>query len=599
MCSAGACDRHVSSWVRRPRPLKPLKRHRRPALRPAARQPSVLVTRPLALAGHGERTASAHPHRGLAHPVGARQPHQQGRPHPPGRVSACRARAPRPRDTPAPPPRAHVPLVLPVPALAPREQRGVGVGAPGRPPLLGGPQDPLADARRVLDRGISTWCLKVTSTGRGPEDGRADGPGPTGRSSGTGGLEGAAQRSVAEAGLRVKRTRLSRDRGSPPTSSASSSSLTNDVAKQPASRDPPPGRPGAAGTQYTPHSHQFPRTRKMFDKGPDQVRPRGPGARRRAPRASHPGGTRGLHPWQPPRGGASAGRRSAPPGRANGVASCPGHTRAELCCPLHEHRLGHRRGRRGHATRGTCDGDSAKGARDGGTRSWASAASSGPFAASSAKGARSRQSQHPECRRATPRSPTVPATAVLTQVAAPAGWLRSKRCTRAPSTQLPSRRPPAAGTGAVTPVLGQRGRRRHAVPPPGGSGALSLRPTCGLSSGRVPLRVTRSPATRAPCGLLAPSPVRRAPPATAMAPTAPAAGRGPTHRPGGSAGRWTTQKSWWPIPPLPEPLPSSGRRAPGLGGAAAPRQRPVGPRARGHVQPAQGGWQPKPPRRPR
>nr|KAF6458628.1 regulatory associated protein of MTOR complex 1 [Rousettus aegyptiacus] len=59
--------------------------------------------------------------------------------------------------------------------------------------------------------------------------------------------------------------------GSPPTSSASSSSLTNDVAKQPASRDPPPGRPAAAGTQYTPHSHQFPRTRKMFDKGPDQT----------------------------------------------------------------------------------------------------------------------------------------------------------------------------------------------------------------------------------------------------------------------------------------------------------------------------------------
>lgn len=64
-------------------------------------------------------------------------------------------------------------------------------------------------------------------------------------------------------------------RGSPPTSSTSSSSLTNDVAKQPVSRDLPPGRPGAAGpvgVQYTPHSHQFPRTRKMFDKGPDQVR---------------------------------------------------------------------------------------------------------------------------------------------------------------------------------------------------------------------------------------------------------------------------------------------------------------------------------------
>uniref|UniRef100_A0AC11CGA7 Regulatory associated protein of MTOR complex 1 n=1 Tax=Ovis aries TaxID=9940 RepID=A0AC11CGA7_SHEEP len=62
--------------------------------------------------------------------------------------------------------------------------------------------------------------------------------------------------------------------GSPPTSSTSSSSLTNDVAKQPVSRDLPPGRPGATGpvgVQYTPHSHQFPRTRKMFDKGPDQT----------------------------------------------------------------------------------------------------------------------------------------------------------------------------------------------------------------------------------------------------------------------------------------------------------------------------------------
>lgn len=61
--------------------------------------------------------------------------------------------------------------------------------------------------------------------------------------------------------------------GSPPTSSASSSSPTNDVAKQPGSRDLPAGRLGTAGptgAQYTPHSHQFPRTRKMFDKGPDQ-----------------------------------------------------------------------------------------------------------------------------------------------------------------------------------------------------------------------------------------------------------------------------------------------------------------------------------------
>ncbi|XP_006886224.1 PREDICTED: regulatory-associated protein of mTOR isoform X2 [Elephantulus edwardii] len=62
--------------------------------------------------------------------------------------------------------------------------------------------------------------------------------------------------------------------GSPPTPSTSSSSLTNDVAKQPVSRELPAGRPGTTSTvggQYTPHSHQFPRTRKMFDKGPDQT----------------------------------------------------------------------------------------------------------------------------------------------------------------------------------------------------------------------------------------------------------------------------------------------------------------------------------------
>ncbi|XP_006145730.1 regulatory-associated protein of mTOR [Tupaia chinensis] len=62
--------------------------------------------------------------------------------------------------------------------------------------------------------------------------------------------------------------------GSPPASSTSSSSLTGDGTKQPASRDLPTGRPGTAGpvgAQYTPHSHQFPRTRKMFDKGPDQT----------------------------------------------------------------------------------------------------------------------------------------------------------------------------------------------------------------------------------------------------------------------------------------------------------------------------------------
>ncbi|XP_060544754.1 regulatory-associated protein of mTOR isoform X2 [Pantherophis guttatus] len=62
--------------------------------------------------------------------------------------------------------------------------------------------------------------------------------------------------------------------GSPPTASTSSSSLTNDVTKQPVNRDISSVRPanvGNMGVQYTPHSHQFPRTRKMFDKGPDQI----------------------------------------------------------------------------------------------------------------------------------------------------------------------------------------------------------------------------------------------------------------------------------------------------------------------------------------
>uniref|UniRef100_A0ACB8EKZ7 Uncharacterized protein n=1 Tax=Sphaerodactylus townsendi TaxID=933632 RepID=A0ACB8EKZ7_9SAUR len=59
--------------------------------------------------------------------------------------------------------------------------------------------------------------------------------------------------------------------GSPPTTSTSSSSLTNDVTKQPVNRDISSVRPANVGVQYTPHSHQFPRTRKMFDKGPDQT----------------------------------------------------------------------------------------------------------------------------------------------------------------------------------------------------------------------------------------------------------------------------------------------------------------------------------------
>ncbi|XP_028828569.1 regulatory-associated protein of mTOR isoform X3 [Denticeps clupeoides] len=60
--------------------------------------------------------------------------------------------------------------------------------------------------------------------------------------------------------------------GSPPMPSASSSSLTNEVPKPPA-RDLPPARPPYTPTQggQAPHSHQFTRTRKMFDKGPDQT----------------------------------------------------------------------------------------------------------------------------------------------------------------------------------------------------------------------------------------------------------------------------------------------------------------------------------------
>ncbi|XP_014742919.1 PREDICTED: regulatory-associated protein of mTOR [Sturnus vulgaris] len=61
--------------------------------------------------------------------------------------------------------------------------------------------------------------------------------------------------------------------GSPPTTSTSSSSLTSEVPKQPVSRELGAVRPSATSVavQYTPHSHQFPRTRKMFDKGPEQT----------------------------------------------------------------------------------------------------------------------------------------------------------------------------------------------------------------------------------------------------------------------------------------------------------------------------------------
>ncbi|CDR06045.1 unnamed protein product [Oncorhynchus mykiss] len=53
--------------------------------------------------------------------------------------------------------------------------------------------------------------------------------------------------------------------------SASSSSLTNEVPKPPTrGGEQPPTRPPYTPTLggQAPHSHQFPRTRKMFDKGP-------------------------------------------------------------------------------------------------------------------------------------------------------------------------------------------------------------------------------------------------------------------------------------------------------------------------------------------
>ncbi|XP_067315543.1 regulatory-associated protein of mTOR isoform X3 [Pseudorasbora parva] len=60
--------------------------------------------------------------------------------------------------------------------------------------------------------------------------------------------------------------------GSPPMPGASSSSLTNEVPKPPV-REVPPSRPPYTPTLggQAPHSQQFPRTRKMFDKGPDQA----------------------------------------------------------------------------------------------------------------------------------------------------------------------------------------------------------------------------------------------------------------------------------------------------------------------------------------
>ncbi|XP_014350207.1 regulatory-associated protein of mTOR isoform X3 [Latimeria chalumnae] len=87
-------------------------------------------------------------------------------------------------------------------------------------------------------------------------------------------LDSSSLTQSAPASPTSKGTHINQCGGSPPTPSTSSSSLTNDVTKQPGPREIPSGRPlnvSAIGIQYTPHSHQFPRTRKMFDKGPDQI----------------------------------------------------------------------------------------------------------------------------------------------------------------------------------------------------------------------------------------------------------------------------------------------------------------------------------------
>nr|XP_061791704.1 regulatory-associated protein of mTOR isoform X2 [Nerophis lumbriciformis] len=69
-----------------------------------------------------------------------------------------------------------------------------------------------------------------------------------------------------------KGTHIHQAGGSPPMPSTSSSSLTNEVPKPP-TRDQPAPRPPYTPTLggQAPHSHQFPRTRKMFDKGPEQA----------------------------------------------------------------------------------------------------------------------------------------------------------------------------------------------------------------------------------------------------------------------------------------------------------------------------------------
>ncbi|XP_007886858.1 regulatory-associated protein of mTOR isoform X3 [Callorhinchus milii] len=90
-------------------------------------------------------------------------------------------------------------------------------------------------------------------------------------------LDSASLTQSAPASPTSKGTHIHQVGGSPPIPSTSSSSLTNDVSKQPGPRElsAAASRQGIAttvvGVQYTPHSHQFSRTRKMFDKGPDQT----------------------------------------------------------------------------------------------------------------------------------------------------------------------------------------------------------------------------------------------------------------------------------------------------------------------------------------
>ncbi|XP_063057394.1 regulatory-associated protein of mTOR isoform X3 [Engraulis encrasicolus] len=122
-----------------------------------------------------------------------------------------------------------------------------------------------ARSQRILDCGSSTQSAPASPTSKGTHIHQAGAPHRSKRSS-------------------------SPSSGSPPMPSASSSSLTNEVPKPPA-RDssggaPPPSSSASSSTStvtgtaarppYTPtlggqapHSHQFPRTRKMFDKGPE------------------------------------------------------------------------------------------------------------------------------------------------------------------------------------------------------------------------------------------------------------------------------------------------------------------------------------------